>query len=183
MLLDHFLVVGIMLAKYKIQHFTNHWPSVPAWRRQYRFIVISKRRADIRPLGNRHRLNVRPMFLCYSGIYKILAFVENHWVLIVLEWYGKDGSYEWSRSCNLLISEYPILFQFAFQFDTHGLIVIISNTTNIVGSLSGTLIRCLWRWRCRWCNTSQGNHTMIWMSSMRKSTIQHCLSIIIMAPE
>jgi len=26
--LDHFSVVGIMLAKCKIQHFTNHWSSV-----------------------------------------------------------------------------------------------------------------------------------------------------------
>jgi len=28
MRLDHLSVVGIMLAKCKIQHFINHWPSV-----------------------------------------------------------------------------------------------------------------------------------------------------------
>jgi len=28
MRLDHFSVVGIMLAKCKIQHFINYWPSV-----------------------------------------------------------------------------------------------------------------------------------------------------------
>jgi len=69
MWLDHFSVVGILLIKCKIQHFTNHWPTVkPAWRRQYWSIVISKRRTDIRLLGNRFRLNIRPMFLCYLSL-------------------------------------------------------------------------------------------------------------------
>jgi len=66
--LDHFSVVSIMLVKCKIQHFQ---PLVgkPTWRRQYQFNVISKRRTDIRPLGNWRRSNIRPMFLCYSGIW------------------------------------------------------------------------------------------------------------------
>jgi len=80
MRLDHFSVVGIMLVKCKIQHFTNHWLSVnQAWRRQYRFIVISKRRTDIRPLGNRHRSNIRPMFLCYSGT--LLEFSQKDFIV------------------------------------------------------------------------------------------------------
>jgi len=62
MRLDHFSVVDIMFAKCKIQHFTNHWPSVNQRDAANRFIVISKRQADIRPLGNRHKPNIRPMF-------------------------------------------------------------------------------------------------------------------------
>jgi len=75
MRLDHFSVVGIRLAKCKIRNFTNHWPSVNQWR-QYRSKVISKCRADVRPLGNWHRPNIRPMFLCYSGRYKYLIFIH-----------------------------------------------------------------------------------------------------------
>jgi len=42
---DHFSVVGIMLAKCKIQHFTNHWPSV-----------------NQRDAANIHKPNLRPNF-------------------------------------------------------------------------------------------------------------------------
>jgi len=51
MRLDHFSVVGIMLAKCKIQHFTNHWPSVNQ-RDAANIGPLSKRQADIRLLGN-----------------------------------------------------------------------------------------------------------------------------------
>jgi len=67
MRLDHFLVVGILLVKCKIQHFTNDWPSVNHRDAANRAIVILKRRADIRPLDNRRRLNIILMFSCYSG--------------------------------------------------------------------------------------------------------------------
>jgi len=65
--LDHFSVVGIMLAKCKIQHFTNYWPSVNQRDAANVDSLSFQNVGPIRPLGNRHRPNIRPMFLCYSG--------------------------------------------------------------------------------------------------------------------
>jgi len=89
--------------------------------------------------------------------YKILVFVENYWMLIVvLEWYGKDGSYGVVKI--LWLVDFGISNSLSICFvDKRGLIAIIPNTANTVGLSLSTLIWCLcrfWRWRCRWCNTS-----------------------------
>jgi len=74
--------------------------------------------------------------------------------------------------------------------DTSGLMAIIPNTASAVGSLSGTtflsfltLKLLLMKLMLIETQYKPGNHTMIWMSSMKKSiTIQYrWLSIIIMA--